>query len=238
MTEEERNIFKKTLSEASPVPLEAGTLEKMAGFCDLLFEKNKVMNLTAVKTPQAAAILHFADSLYALTAGEITGSVLDVGSGGGFPAFPVAAASGAQVTALDSTAKKLNFIKEAAAACGVTNIGTLCGRAEELSHRTEYREAYDTVLARGVARLNVLCEWCMPFVRVGGRFIAMKGSRGEEELEEAQNAVKTLGGRVALLKKYRLPDENRDYALIIIEKISATPEMYPRHNSKIERNPL
>ena len=115
MTEEERNIFKKTLSEASPVPLEAGTLEKMAGFCDLLFEKNKVMNLTAVKTPQAAAILHFADSLYALTAGEITGSVLDVGSGGGFPAFPVAAASGAQVTALDSMAKKLNFIKEAAA---------------------------------------------------------------------------------------------------------------------------
>ena len=233
MTEEERNIFKKTLSEASPVPLEAGTLEKMAGFCDLLFEKNKVMNLTAVKTPQAAAILHFADSLYALTAGEITGSVLDVGSGGGFPAFPVAAASGAQVTALDSTAKKLNFIKEAAAACGVTNIGTLCGRAE-----AECREAYDTVLARGVARLNVLCEWCMPFVRVGGRFIALKGSRGEEELEEAQNAVKTLGGRAVLLKKYRLPDENRDYALIIIEKISATPEMYPRHNSKIERSPL
>ena len=102
----------------------------------------------------------------------------------------------------------------------------------------EYREAYDTVLARGVARLNVLCEWCMPFVRVGGRFIAMKGSRGEEELEEAQNAVKTLGGRAVLLKKYRLPDENRDYALIIIEKISATPEMYPRHNSKIERSPL
>ena len=112
------------------------------------------------------------------------------------------------------------------------------GRAEELSHRAEYREAYDTVLARGVARLNVLCEWCMPFVRVGGRFIAMKGSRGEEELEEAQNAVKTLGGRAVLLKKYRLPDENRDYALIIIEKISATPEMYPRHNSKIERSPL
>ena len=213
-------------------------LKKWQAFATCFLKKNKVMNLTAVKTPQAAAILHFADSLYALTAGEITGSVLDVGSGGGFPAFPVAAASGAQVTALDSTAKKLNFIKEAAAACGVTNIGTLCGRAEELSHRSECREAYDTVLARGVARLNVLCEWCMPFVRVGGRFIAMKGSRGEEELEEAQNAVKTLGGRAVLLKKYRLPDENRDYALIIIEKISATPEMYPRHNSKIERSPL
>ncbi len=238
MTEEERNIFEKTLSEASPVPLEADTLDRMAGFCDLLLEKNKVMNLTAVKTPQAAAILHFADSLYALTAGGIIGRVLDVGSGGGFPAFPVAAVSGASVTALDSTAKKLNFIKEAAASCGVPNIDILCGRAEELSHRAEYREMYDVVLARGVARLNILCEWCIPFVKVGGRFIAMKGSRGEEELEEAQNAVKTLGGRVVLMKKYRLPEEDRDYSLIIIEKIRKTPDVYPRHNSKTERNPL
>lgn len=238
MTEEERDIFEKTLVSASPVPLDADALGKMTGFCELLFEKNKVMNLTAVKTPRAAAILHFADSLHALTAGEITGRVLDVGSGGGFPAFPVAAAGGADVTALDSTSKKLSFIKAAAERCGVPNIGILCGRAEELSHRAEHREMYDVVLARGVARLNILCEWCIPFVKVGGRFIAMKGSRGEEELEEAQNAVKTLGGRVISLKKYRLPEEDRDYSLIIIEKIMKTPAVYPRHNSKTERNPL
>ncbi len=238
MTELEYKQFSEILIKSSPVALTDIQTAAMARFCDLLLEKNKVMNLTAVKEPSAAAVLHFADSLYALTVGEIAGRALDVGSGGGFPAFPVAVVSGAEVTALDATAKKLAFIREAGADCGVNNIKTLCGRAEELSRTNEHREAYDTVLSRGVARLNVLCEWCMPFVKVGGRFIAMKGSKGDEELAEAQNAISTLGGRVKEFKKYNLPGENRDYSLIVIEKIAATPAEYPRHNSKIERKPL
>lgn len=238
MNEQETALFCKTLASASPTALSDSQIAAMAKFCGLLFEKNRVMNLTAVKEPDKAAILHFADSLHAFDGGDITGRVLDVGSGGGFPAFPVAVMSGAEVTALDATAKKLDFIKSAAVECGVNNLNVLCGRAEELSRTKEHREAYDTVLARGVARLNILCEWCMPFVRIGGRFIAMKGSRGDEELAEAQNAVNILGGRVEKTVKYSLPNENRDYTLIIIEKIKSTPDLYPRHNSKIERKPL
>ncbi len=238
MNEQETALFCKTLVSASPTALSDSQIAAMAKFCDLLLEKNRVMNLTAVKEPDKAAILHFADSLHAFDGGDITGRVLDVGSGGGFPAFPVAVMSGAEVTALDATAKKLDFIKSAAADCGVNNLNVLCGRAEELSRTSKHREAYDTVLARGVARLNILCEWCMPFVKVGGRFIAMKGSRGDEELAEAQNAVDILGGRVEKTIKYSLPNENRDYTLIIIEKIKNTPDLYPRHNSKIERKPL
>ncbi len=238
MNEQETALFCKTLVSASPTALSDSQINAMAKFCDLLLEKNRVMNLTAVKEPDKAAILHFADSLHAFDGGDITGRVLDVGSGGGFPAFPVAVMSGAEVTALDATAKKLDFIKSAAAACGVNTLNVLCGRAEERSRTSKHREAYDTVLARGVARLNILCEWCMPFVKVGGRFIAMKGSRGDEELAEAQNAVDILGGRVEKTIKYSLPNENRDYTLIIIEKIKNTPDLYPRPNSKIERKPL
>lgn len=238
MTELEYKQFTDTLKKSSPITLTDCQIDVMARFCDLLLEKNKVMNLTAVREPSVAAILHFADSLYALLPGKLCGRVLDVGSGGGFPAFPVASVSDAEVTALDATAKKLAFISEAAEACGVKNIQTLCGRAEELSRTDEHREAYDTVLSRGVARLNVLCEWCLPFVKVGGRFIAMKGSKGDEELAEAQNAIAVLGGKVADFKKYNLPGENRDYSLIVIEKITSTPAQYPRHNSKIERKPL
>ncbi len=238
MTENEKNIFCDTLIKASPVSLKNGDVEKLSLFCGLLLEKNKVMNLTAVKTHEAAAILHFADSLYALKSGALGGKVLDVGSGGGFPAFPIAVAGGFHVTALDATAKKLAFIKESAIALGVNNIDVLCGRAEELSRTKEHREAYDTVVSRGVARLNVLCEWCLPFVKVGGHFVAMKGSKGEEELSDAQNAISTLGGTVVGFMKYNLPREDRDYSLIIIKKTESTPDTYPRHNSKIERKPL
>lgn len=233
----DREGFIKTLLESSPVAVSDAQADTMAEICRLLLEKNEVMNLTAVRDASSAATLHFADSLYALTVPEVRGSVLDVGSGGGFPAFPVAVCGGFDVTALDATAKKLAFISETAAACGINNIKTLCGRAEELSRLPAYRERYDCVLSRGVARLNKLCEWCLPFVRTGGVFVAMKGSRGDEEAAEAARACEALGGYTPKLIRYSLPD-GRDYVIAVIRKIKSTPREYPRRNSAIEKKPL
>ncbi len=226
------------IKKHSPLPLDDEKAEKMAKIYELLEEKNKVMNLTSIKTPEEAAELHFADSLYPLTTPYVKGKVLDVGSGGGFPAFPVAVYLGLDVTALDATAKKLDFIAETAKAAGLDNISTLCGRAEELSHDKKYRDSFDTVLSRGVARLNVLCEWCMPYVKPNGFFVAMKGSNGEEEARDAENAVKTLGGRIVDMIRYDLPLSGHTHTLIVIAKESRTPDAYPRHNSQITKKPL
>lgn len=226
------------IKKYSPLPLDDEKAGKMAKIYELLEEKNKVMNLTSIKTPEEAAELHFADSLYPLTTPYVRGRVLDVGSGGGFPAFPVAVYSGLDVTALDATAKKLDFIAETAKAVGLDNISTLCGRAEELSHDKKYRDSFDTVLSRGVARLNVLCEWCMPYVKPNGFFIALKGSNGEEEARDAENAVKTLGGKIVDMIRYDLPLSGHTHTLIVIAKESRTPDAYPRHNSQITKKPL
>ena len=222
----------------SPVPLTDGQLGLMERVYEKLEEKNRVMNLTSIKTPEEAAELHFVDSLYALTEPRVKGKLLDVGSGGGFPAFPVAIASGFDVTCLDATAKKLDFIKETAASLGLRNVSVLNGRAEELSLDARYREKYDSVISRGVARLNVLCEWCLPYVRPGGVFAALKGSAGKEEAEEAANAIKTLGGKLEYVREYSLPSSGHTHTLVVISKASRTPVIYPRHNSQITKKPL
>lgn len=222
----------------SPVPLTDNQLELMRAVYEKLEEKNRVMNLTSIKTAEEAAELHFADSLYALTEPRVKGNILDVGSGGGFPAFPVAIASGCGVTCLDATAKKLEFIKETAQSLGIDNIDILCGRAEELSKKSGVRESFDTVLARGVARLNVLCEWCLPFVKQGGVFVALKGSAGREEAAEAGNAIKILGGKLEYVREYSLPSSGHTHTLVVISKISHTPAAYPRLNSQITKKPL
>ncbi|MEG1742973.1 MAG: 16S rRNA (guanine(527)-N(7))-methyltransferase RsmG, partial [Clostridia bacterium] len=193
----------------SPIEITSNQAEKMSEVCKLLLKKNEAVNLTAIKTEYDAAILHFVDSLYPLTTGKVKGSVLDVGSGGGFPAFPIAICSDLQVTALDATQKKLQFICETAAECKIENIKTLYGRAEELSHLPEYREKYDTVVSRAVAKMNVLCEWCIPYVKMGGYFIAMKGSKGTEEVEQAKKAIRFLGGKLVDIIDYNLPNDDR-----------------------------
>ena len=222
----------------SPVQLTEEQLCLMERVYEKLEEKNRVMNLTSIKSAEEAAELHFVDSLYALTEPRVKGKILDVGSGGGFPAFPVAIASGCDVTCLDATAKKLDFIKETAVSLGIDNIDTLCGRAEELSLDARYREKYDSVLSRGVARLNVLCEWCMPYVKPGGVFVALKGSAGREEAAEAENAIKTLGGKLEYIREYSLPSSGHTHTLVVISKVSRTPAIYPRHNSQITKKPL
>ena len=161
------------LKEHSPIPLDDSTLKKLEIIADRLQSENKKYNLTSLTEEEDIALLHFADCLQLFTAYDFAGkTVVDVGCGGGFPALVLAAEGSAQVSALDSTAKKLGFVAETADIAGIKNIKTLCGRAEELVK--ERRESYDVAVSRGVSRLNALCELCLPYVKVGGVFLFCK----------------------------------------------------------------
>ncbi len=205
-----------------------------------LVEKNEVMNLTALTDERGVGLLHFWDCLTLLDTDIFKAkSVIDVGCGGGFPSLPLAlCAPDCTVTSNDATAKKLDFVVETAKKAGIDNLTALVGRAEELGLDPEYREKFDVATARGVARLNVLCEWCMPFVRVGGYFVAMKGERGREEADEAGNAIAKLGGKLVDIISIEIPELDYLHTLIVIKKITPTPSAYPRMNSKIKKKPL
>ncbi len=221
-----------------------GLTEKECASLDVigscLCETNKVMNLTALTDERGVGLLHFWDSLTLLDTGLFKNkSVIDIGCGGGFPSLPLAlCASDCTITSNDATAKKLNYVAETASKAGINNLKTLCGRAEELGVSPEHREKYGIAVARGVARLNVLCEWCMPFVEVGGYFVAMKGEKGREEAEEAKKAIALLGGELVDIINITVPEFEYLHTLVIIKKIKSTPKNYPRKNSQIQKKPL
>ncbi|MBE6562225.1 MAG: 16S rRNA (guanine(527)-N(7))-methyltransferase RsmG [Ruminococcaceae bacterium] len=206
-----------------------------------LSEKGKRFNLTAITDPEEAVNKHTADCLFcASVIDELTGgdaaSLIDVGSGGGFPSLPIATAlPHVSVTALDATAKKCGFIADTAALCGV-NIITVPKRAEEYVAEG-VRESFDFATARAVARLNILMELCAPFIKVGGYFVAMKGSAAKEEILEAENAAKKLGLTLHNVHPYTVKDGG-DRAVLVYKKTSSTPASYPRMYSKIKKNPL
>lgn len=205
-----------------------------------LRDTNAVMNLTALTDEKGVGLLHFWDSLTLLDTGLFNDkSVIDVGCGGGFPSLPLAlCAKSCVITSNDATAKKLNYVASTAEKAGIKNLKTLCGRAEELALKKEYRESFDVAVARGVARLNVLCEWCMPFVKNGGYFVAMKGEKGKEEAEEAKKAIAVLGGELVDIIDVNVPEFNYLHTLVVIKKVKNTPSAYPRRNSQIQKRPL
>lgn len=219
--------------------LTEGQYARLGVIGERLVEVNQSLNLTALTAPEEVALLHFYDSLTLLKTGLFDGaySVLDVGCGGGFPSLPLAACTDCKITSNDATLKKLNFVSETAKLAGM-EITPLCGRAEELGKEKAYREQFDRVVSRGVARMSVLCEWCLPFVKVGGYFVAMKGNRGREELEEAMNAIAVLGGKVVDVVDAPIPVFERDHTLLVIQKVAETDEKYPRPNGKIMKKPL
>ncbi|MDO4565705.1 MAG: 16S rRNA (guanine(527)-N(7))-methyltransferase RsmG [Oscillospiraceae bacterium] len=211
-------------------------IEKTALYGELVLERNRAMNLTAISGPEAFVDKHLLDSLAAAALPEIAGEVCDVGSGAGFPGAVIAAVrEDARLTLLDSTKKKLEFAAEACAKAEIS-AKTLHARAEEAARRA-CRESFDSAVSRAVARLAALCELCLPLVKVGGCFVAMKGPSFEEELREAEGAIAKLGGSFKKTVSYELPDGDRR-ALIIIEKIQPTPEAYPRAGAKIIKSPL
>lgn len=220
------------LTAAGICPENARTL---ARFGELLIEKNKVMNLTAITEPEKVAHLHFLDSLSVLRAADCKGkSVLDVGCGAGFPGVPVAICEPtAKVTLLDSLQKRMTWLQEVLPLLGV-DAQVVAARAEEYVQGR--RESFDICTSRAVARLNVLCELCLPYVKVGGCFLALKGAMAQEEADEAKTAIQTLGGRIREIYEYPVLDAV--HRIVIIEKVRPTPAQYPRQFAKIKQKPL
>ena len=215
--------------------------EELDRFLTLLLKANESFNLTAIKQPEEAALRHFADSLTLLPLLPYGARVLDVGCGAGFPSVPLALARpDLKITAMDSTGKKVAFLKQVMQEFPIRNADALCERAESLSARPVFREHFDVVTARAVARLRVLVELCLPFVKEGGVMIAMKGPLAGEETEEAQNAIRMLGGEWGENRLLTLtsPEETLERSLILIQKVRKTPKIYPRQYAAITKNPL
>ena len=206
---------------------------------ELLVEQNKTMNLTAITDPDGIAVKHFADSISALSAYDFAegAKVLDVGTGAGFPSIPLLIARpDLEMTMIDSTAKKLKYVASTVETLGLT-AEVLHTRAEEAGQNKEYREKFDIVCSRAVAALNVLCEYCLPFVKVGGVFLAMKAAKAQEEIADAKNAIKTLGGKIIAEKSFALSDGG-ERTIVVIKKISQVPSKYPRVSAQIAKKPL
>ncbi len=214
-------------------------LEQFEKLAFLLTEQNKTMNLTAITDPDGIAVKHFADSVSALAAFDFPqgAKVLDVGTGAGFPSIPLLIARpDLDMTMIDSTAKKLKYVASTVESLGL-NAQVLHTRAEEAGQNKEYREKFDIVCSRAVAALNVLCEYCLPFVKVGGVFLAMKAAKAQEEMADAKNAIKTLGGKIIDEKSFSLSDGG-ERTIIVIKKISQVPPKFPRVSAQIAKKPL
>ncbi len=205
-----------------------------------LLEKNQVMNLTAIREPEGVARLHMLDCAALLKYCDFQGKTLiDVGTGAGFPGLVLKTlVPSLDVTLLDSLNKRLDWLDETAQALKLSGVRTLHARAEEQALAKGFRDSFDFTAARAVADLRVLCELCLPYVKVGGKFLALKSTGSDEELAGADHAVRLLGGQVAAVEDYAIPGTGVTHRLIVIEKLAPTLRGYPRRWSKIQKQPL
>ena len=227
-------------------PMSAETILAFRKYAEMLKEKNKVMNLTAITDDEGIAMKHFIDSL--TIAGYVDKeqkriknkklTLIDVGTGAGFPGIPLKINKrDLDLTLLDSLAKRLNFLKEVADELSLEDVKFVHARAEDAGRDDKYRENFEIATARAVANLPTLCEYCLPFVKVGGCFIAMKGKM-EEELANANKAIELLGGKIEECKEFTLPGTDMERTIVIIRKIKKTPSRFPRQAGKPSKDPI
>lgn len=219
------------------------TTEALNGFeiyYAFLEEISKVMNLTSIKGRKDVAQMHFLDSLEILTLDAFAGkSVIDIGSGAGFPGIPMKLCElGLSLTLLDAQQKRVDFMEELCRRLQLTDVQCLHARAEEASRLPNLRDQYDCAVSRAVASLNILSEICLPFVKCGGTFIAMKGIDSDEEIKASENAVEKLGASVEKVVEYKIPGTDVCHRAVVIRKLEPTPEGYPRRFAKIQKHPL
>ncbi len=215
--------------------------KKFTEYKRLLKEWNKKINITAITEDDDIDIKHFLDSLTPYTTGLFNGNkkIIDIGTGGGFPGLPLKILNPQlHVTLLDSLNKRIIFLNEVISLLDLMEIEAIHGRAEELGRTEDHRGIYDIVISRAVASLNTLSEYCIPFVKVGGYFISMKGSDVYDEIKDAEKGIKILGGNIIKKEIITLPKSDIVHSLIIIEKIKETPTKYPRAGGKPKKNPL
>ena len=229
----------KTLKEGLPqlgLDLSEDICVQLCDFGKAMVKQNEVMNLTGITEDTAVAKLHLLDSLTVLSCADLSGkSIIDVGCGAGFPGVPLAiACPEAKVTLLDSLAKRMNWLETVLPQLGVKNAECITARAEEAV--ATRRESYDFATSRAVARLIMLLELTAPYVKVGGKVLAMKGAAAKEELEEAKGAIAKLGLKLEEVREF--PVDGTQHAVIVLRKVSPTPAKYPRRFAKIKQNPL
>ena len=215
-----------------------------------LLETNAVMNLTAITEPEEIIVKHYADCMKLLpylppvSAGTKPLRLADIGTGAGFPSLPLAILRpDLRILAVDSTQKKLEYVARTAETLGLSNLSVLCARAEALGRDPMYRESFDIVTARAVAAMPILSEWCLPLLKVGGCFAAMKGKNVRAELSEAEHALSVLGGTCEVCAEEQLfpisPDgEPSDRGTVLVRKSAKTPALYPRDNAQTKKKPL
>lgn len=232
-----RDLLKQYASDIG-VELDDNALSRFLVYEGELVGTNRKYNLTAITDSNDILVKHFIDSLMLLKYFDLDYgmSVIDVGSGAGFPGIPLLIAKNNKlnIVFLDSTKKKTRFIENALESCGL-EAPVICERAEDCAHNPDFREEFDVATARAVAPLNILAEYCLPYVRVGGYFIALKGSK--DEVPDALRAIEELGGELESNISYKLPNGD-PRSVVIIKKISHTSPKYPRVNSKITKSPL
>lgn len=232
--------MKQTLCAGLPqlgLTLPTERTDALCAYAQAILDQNKVMNLTAITDPVEAAKLHLLDSLTLLTVADLKEKhLIDVGTGAGLPGVPLKLAEPSiALTLLDSTAKKIDWLAGLLPQLG-SEAACICARAEEFAQ--EHREHYDVATSRAVARLRLLAELCLPLVKIGGWFYALKGPDAEDEVREAAQAIRLLGGSRAEIARVEVPGAGVCHCIVKIQKIAPTPEKYPRAWAKIKKNPL
>lgn len=221
-------------AEALGFPLDENRASALVKYYEILTERNKTLNLTRITAPEEVVSKHFLDSLTPLLTGEVKGRVIDVGTGAGFPGLVLkCAAPELKLTLLDSLNKRVNFLRDAASEMDITSgVEFVHARAEDAGHMSEYREKFDTVVSRAVANMRTLSEWCLPFLKVGGSFLALKGPLAESELKDAEPAIKALGGGDVRLFDAKIPFTDLNHKIVIIKKLRHTPSVFARKGGK------
>lgn len=238
------NVFYDGLDKLK-ININDSQMEQFMSFYDVLTERNKVMNLTSITDPVEVIEKHFLDSLSLVRAIDLSGDmkVIDVGTGAGFPGIPLLISyPQLHITLLDSLNKRIAFINDVIKLLNLKNVETIHGRSEELGKNIKYREQYDLCVSRAVANLSVLSEYCIPFVKIEGKFISYKSGNFACEVENAKNSVERLGGKLGGIVDFSMKDSMRNEktgrSLIVIDKIKCTPNKYPRRAGIPVREPL
>lgn len=214
-------------------------LENLYQFMHLLIEKNKQINLTAIIEEKDIILKHFIDSIIIQNSIKDSNNIIDVGTGAGFPGIPLKIINEEKrFVLLDSLNKRVNFLNEVISSLNLKKVEAIHFRAEEAGQKEEYREKFDIVLSRAVSRLNTLAEYMLPFAKVGGKCICLKGPNMKEELEEAKNAIEILGGKIEKTEEYYLPESDIGRTIIVINKVKHLPNKYPRKAGVPSNRPL
>ena len=227
------------ISKKAGIELSENELEKFQKYYDLMIETNKVMNLTSIIEKNEVVNKHFLDSIILKKYISLSGNIIDVGTGAGFPGIPLSIIlSDVDFTLMDSLNKRIKFLDEVIEECNIKNVKAVHSRAEDLSQNINHREKYDYCVSRAVANMSVLLELCIPFLKIGGKFISYKSDTIEEEIGKSENAQKTLGCKLSDIIEFELPDTDIKRKFVIFEKVKNTPKKYPRQAGKPKKEPL